>query len=168
MLPVIHLTRINHHLRSWQCGAAERHGSERGVQSLYDTPHPGITSHNRVIISSLSPSRALPLSLVGITGVWEKGGGGAQSAPIRSKLNTHTYSVYTSSFRSITEKEITRTEMRSGSRFSLLKDTLALCAYSTVIFCGCGGIIDYECEAFWNQEKWWTLPYKQSYTCAAE
>lgn len=80
---------------AWQC--------ERGCNLCLIPSHFGITFHNRVIISSLSLPRALPLSLAGITGTWGKRGlrvWGAQTGPIRSRNRTHTRP-HTSSFRSI-------------------------------------------------------------------
>lgn len=122
--------------QSWSAQLAARRGRNgvavwEGVQSLPDTFHFGITSHNRVIISSLSLSAALPLSLEGIMGCMETrmGGGGRQQPP--SGVNrTHMHTVHTSSFRSIKEKEITRAEkgnLKIDSQ-SLIKATLVIWA----------------------------------------
>lgn len=86
--------------------AAER--KRERVQSLSDTSHSGITSHNGVIISSLSQSRGLPLSLAGIRDsvrvcacVYE--GGLCIDRPHQEE--THTHSLHTPSFKSMKEKK---------------------------------------------------------------
>lgn len=137
MLPVIYLKRINHHLHSWQCGAGGKHGVRERLQSLSDTSYFRIASHNRVIISSLSLSTALPLSLAGIMGNGE--GRGVQAGPIRSRPNTqththaHTPSMYLQSGQR--KKKRSGTEGRSENRFSVLKAILGrLALYNLCVF----------------------------------
>lgn len=84
MLPARHLKQINHdpQLAARRGGEEWSGGCEKGASFLPDTFHFGITSHNRVIISSLSLSAALPLSLEGDHGVdgdkvWGRIGGGS-------------------------------------------------------------------------------------------
>lgn len=86
------LQRINHHLCSWQWGTGGRRGSETGVQSLSDTSHFGITSRNKVIISSLSQSRGLPFSLAGIMRSVGGGVGMCENKPHQEA--THTRFLY--------------------------------------------------------------------------
>ncbi|MEQ2282995.1 hypothetical protein AMECASPLE_006568 [Ameca splendens] len=71
----------------------EERETARGVQSLSDTSHFGITSHNGVIISSLSQSKGLPFSLTGR--LWAVRVGCAQvETPHQEKTHSRSHTIH--------------------------------------------------------------------------